>query len=110
MSARHTDTIYKISHLDGSIVWRLGGTKSDFQLPDGWKFSRQHDAQVLEQNDTHTIITLFDNGMGAGPFEHATTKISRGLVLLLNTAKMRADIIAEYKKPSRPLVNSRGTQ
>lgn len=38
LSIRHSDTIYKISH-DGSIVWRLGGKKSDFSQD--FKFSRQ---------------------------------------------------------------------
>ncbi|KAJ5197844.1 ASST-domain-containing protein [Penicillium cinerascens] len=45
LSARHTDALYKISHKDGHIVWRLGGVRSDFQmlgnfqsLPNGNKF------------------------------------------------------------------------
>lgn len=42
VSSREIDTIFKISHIDGSIVWRLGGPKSDFRLHDKAKFGAQH--------------------------------------------------------------------
>ena len=100
--------MYKISHKDHSIVWRLGGVKSDFQQ-DGWEFSRQHHAQVLEQNATHTILTIFDNGIGDGPFEHASSDRARGLIILLDTVNMRADITGEYKQPKGERTNARGT-
>ena len=29
VSCRHTDALYKISRESGSILWRLGGTRSD---------------------------------------------------------------------------------
>lgn len=32
LSGRRTYAVYKISHKDGSIVWRLGGKKSDFKI------------------------------------------------------------------------------
>ena len=43
-SGRHSDTVYKISHKDGSIVWRLSGRgeNGNFELSD--HFSGQHDA------------------------------------------------------------------
>lgn len=31
LSSRHTSTIYKISHKDGSILYRIGGIMSDFE-------------------------------------------------------------------------------
>ncbi|KAE8380382.1 ASST-domain-containing protein [Aspergillus bertholletiae] len=60
VSSRHTSCIYKISGQDGSIQWRLGGKNSSIQLLD-YNFSAQHDARFLEENDTVTIISLFDN-------------------------------------------------
>ncbi len=39
LSSRHTDTVYKISHRDGSIVWRLGGTRSDFEIAPAARFT-----------------------------------------------------------------------
>lgn len=107
LSARHTDAVYKISHTDGSIVWRLGGVKSDFQQDD-WQFSRQHHAQVFEQNDTHTTLTIFDNGIGDGPFEKATSRKARALVLSLDTTQMKADIVDVYKQPKGERTNARG--
>lgn len=106
LSARHTDTLYKISHKDGSIVWRLGGVKSDFEQND--KFSRQHHGHVLEQNATHTILTVFDNGIGDGPFEHATARWARGLVILLDTVQMKAEVTGIYKQPGGERTNARG--
>lgn len=108
LSARHTDAVYKISHTDGAIVWRLGGVKSDF-VQRGWRFSRQHHALVHQQNDTHTILTMFDNGIGDGPFEKATSDHSRALIILLDTTDMEAKIIGEYKQPSGERTNARGS-
>ena len=42
LSARHADTLYKISSVDGSIIWRLGARDSDFIHVDDFKFTRQH--------------------------------------------------------------------
>ena len=61
LSGRHTDTIYKISTEDGSIVWRLGGKQSDFELGPGVKFSRQHDIRFRGMNKTHTMVSMLDN-------------------------------------------------
>ena len=51
--------IAKINRSTGKIMWKLGGIKDEFNLPDNYKFIRQHDAQVLENNQ----IMLFDNGI-----------------------------------------------
>ncbi|KAJ5677630.1 uncharacterized protein N7477_003263 [Penicillium maclennaniae] len=45
---------------DGSVIWRLGGKASSFALVD-YNFSSQHDARFREENQTHTIMSLFDN-------------------------------------------------
>lgn len=40
ISSKALDTIFKVSHIDGSIVWRLGGRKSDFHMTKSVKFGK----------------------------------------------------------------------
>lgn len=61
ISARHVSAVYKISGIDGHVIWRLNGAKSDYHLDD-FSFSSQHDAQFISDNETHTVITVFNNG------------------------------------------------
>ena len=109
LSAQHTDTLYKISHKDSSIVWRLGGTKSDFEfVGPSAHFLRQHHGRVMTQNETHTVISLFDNAVGDGFDEHPTNDYSRGLIMLLDTVSMKASVITEYRHPRDRRTNARG--
>lgn len=113
LSSRHTDTLYKISHQDGQIVWRLGGIQSDFHMGSA-KFSRQHHARVRDQNDTHIIISLFDNARGTGPRElnHPSNSESRGLLLALRTHPLderRVDILSQFSHPYGGFTDSRGS-
>lgn len=52
-------SIVKVSGDTGEVVWRLGGKNSDFEQD--FNFSWQHDARVVSQNDTVTIISFLDN-------------------------------------------------
>jgi hypothetical protein len=64
ISARHTDAVYKIRRDPaGDVVWRLGGTRSDFTFVDDPLngFARQHDAQLLPNGH----LRLFDNRTNA---------------------------------------------
>ena len=93
ISARHLDSIMLVSHLDGSIIWRLGGAKSSFKT-EGFNFTRQHDARFLSYiNSSGMIISLFNNGN-----DGATLKgnPSRALVVELDTQSMSARQISEY--------------
>ncbi|HEU5278041.1 MAG TPA: arylsulfotransferase family protein [Gaiellaceae bacterium] len=87
VSARNTHTVYKISRRTGRILWRLGGKRSDFVLGRGARFAWQHDAR----RRTDGALTLFDNS--AGP--RVRTQ-SRGLVLRLNTKRMRATVVRNF--------------
>ncbi|KAK5173560.1 uncharacterized protein LTR77_002241 [Saxophila tyrrhenica] len=100
MSARHSDTVYKISKDDGHIIWRLGGPNNDFEMVNGANFSRQHHARVRSQNDTHTIISLFDNSKGEDR-QPATASWSRALQLALrtDTDPMTAEVILAFDHP-----------
>lgn len=58
-SNRNLNQVIKISRADGHIVWRLGGTNSDFPLTADMKFLRQHHATLTDNNQT---LLIFDNG------------------------------------------------
>lgn len=110
VSSRHCDALFKVSHTDGSIVWRLGGVKSDFRLTGDAKFSRQHHARVYSQNETHTLITLFDNAIGNGEGEVKTHDFSRGLLLSLSTDNPGiAELVSHFDHPKHHITNSRGS-
>ncbi|KAF2144274.1 uncharacterized protein K452DRAFT_223791, partial [Aplosporella prunicola CBS 121167] len=86
ISARYTNSIMRVSRKDGSVLWRLGGKASDFQLLDErLAFSRQHDARVHASNSTHTLVSLLDNAVGSlvGDDE-PTANASAGLFALLH--------------------------
>jgi hypothetical protein len=108
LSARHSDTLYKISHVDGSVVWRLGGKTSDFELVGNAQFARQHHGEILEQNSTHCLVSLFDNAAGEG-FQEPLRGFSRGLILSLDLQNMTATAVAQYSHPKRQLSNGRGS-
>jgi hypothetical protein len=60
ISARHTQTIYKIDGKNGSIIWRLGGKTSDFTpVGNNTQFFWQHHARW---HADETQISLFDDG------------------------------------------------
>src|SRR5829696_5612465 len=77
VSARHTWTVYKIDRRTGTVRWRLGGKKSDFELEDGAQFAYQHDVRRREDG----AITMFDNAASQAP---QPGKHSRGLALELD--------------------------
>ncbi|PSK45242.1 hypothetical protein B9Z65_2382 [Elsinoe australis] len=60
VSARHTSTIYLVNGTDRNIIWQLSSqSHSDFRP--NFNFSSQHDARFISENDTTTVISLFDN-------------------------------------------------
>jgi len=67
VSLRNIGSVVKLGRQTGEIVWRLGGTRSDFRIkgdPLGG-FYRQHDARLVGPNR----ILLFDNGNQHEPAE-----------------------------------------
>ncbi|KAK3047787.1 hypothetical protein LTR09_010762 [Extremus antarcticus] len=112
LSSRHTNTLYKISHKDGSIVWRLEADHGDFKyLNDDAKFRRQHHARVVSQNETHSLITVFNNARGDGRSEHPLSEASTGLLLSLrtDTNPMTADVAAKFDRPGGKYTAARGS-
>ena len=97
-SARHCDTIYKISGKDGSIIWRLGGVKSDFPKEGEMVFSRQHDIRYRGQNATHLLVSMLDNAKGIDS-QPPTWDFSRGLLIAIDEKNRKATVERHYDYP-----------
>ena len=95
VSARHTSTIYKVHRTTGTVLWRLGGKRSDFTIVPGAEFSFQHD--VRRHSDG--TLTIFDNNAAAPT---ATTH-ARPMRVALDMGAMTARLVAEYQ-PESPRV------
>ncbi len=91
ISGRNTSALYLLRR-DGSIVWRLGGKRSDFGPAAAVKFRYQHDARFHGP----TTISLFDNG--AIPKEEPFT---RPLVLKIDPAKKTARVVKTFVHPTK---------
>jgi hypothetical protein len=89
VSARSTHTVYKLDR-GGTIMWRLGGKHSSFDMRSGSSFAWQHDARRRPDG----TLTLFDNG--ATP---AVEKLSRGLILDIDEQAMTATLLRQYTHP-----------
>jgi hypothetical protein len=85
ISARNAWGVYKLGRRTGALLWRLGGTRSDFKLGAGVGFAWQHDA--VPQPDGS--LSIYDNG--AAPAVH---KHSRAISVVLSgrTATLRSAI------------------
>jgi len=84
VSARNTQTVYKVGRRTGRIIWRLGGKHSDFILGRWARFAWQHDAR--RQPDG--TIRIFDNG--AAPKVHPQSRV---IFLHLNRRTRRARLL-----------------
>jgi hypothetical protein len=97
-----------ISGQNGSVLWRLGGYKSDFTFEPGLNFSSQHHPQVREENhnEDSMVISLFDNGFDEW---HQSALSSSGLLLHLDMKAMHASLIQRYVTPQRILTSKEGS-
>jgi hypothetical protein len=91
VSGRNTSALYLVRR-DGSIVWRLGGKRSDFGPAAAVKFRYQHNARVHGA----TMISLFDTG--AIPKEEPYT---RPLVLKIDPATKTAKVVKTFLRPKK---------
>lgn len=88
VSGRHPWTVYKISRQSGAVLWRLGGKLSSFAMDPTDRCSWQHDARVQPGGR----LSVFDDGGGVTGVETR----SRGMVLALDLAAMRATLTAQF--------------
>ena len=94
ISGRHTRSLFRISKDDGSIIWRLGGKKTDF-LPIGFDLAFQHHARIRDELPGRTTISLFNNGFDGwhgAPLTH-----SEGLVLVIDHDMKTATVQRKYE-------------
>jgi hypothetical protein len=91
VSGRNTSALYLLRR-NGSIVWRLGGKRSDFGPAAAVKFRYQHNARFHGP----TTISIFDNG--AIPKEEPYT---RPLVLRIDPVKKTARVVKTFVHPKK---------
>ena len=105
-SGRFLDTIFKISGKDGSVLWRLGGVNSSFNL-DGFNFSRQHDSRFYGYHDGKELITFLDN---ASDLADNTSSYSSALIVELDHSANppTASVYKRIVRPDGGLTKSRG--
>ncbi|THZ82942.1 hypothetical protein D6C84_05363 [Aureobasidium pullulans] len=95
ISARHMAAIYKLSGVDGSIMWEMGGANPTFHQTN-FNFSSQHHARWVSENETHTILTFYDNASNGF---NRTDKFSHGYVVSIDHIANTATMIKEYGAP-----------
>jgi hypothetical protein len=89
VSARHTNSVTKISRRTGRVVWRLGGRRSDFRMGRGTHFRLAHDARWQPDG----TLRVFDNS------ERGLRDRSRVLTMRLDARRRRADLVADVRHP-----------
>lgn len=63
-SMRNQDQVMKLNRTTGAVMWRLGGTNSDFPMDPGQAFLLQHHATLTDNNQT---LLIYDDGSPARP-------------------------------------------
>ena len=89
-SLRHLNQVIKISRADGHIVWRLGGTNSNFPITASMKFLRQHTVSLTDNNRT---LLMFDNG------DSTERPFSRVMEYYFNDRESNIDSFKAYVLP-----------
>ncbi len=100
VSGRNTCAVYRIDRRSGSVVWRLGGKRSDFDMGPGARFYWQHDASWAGDG----LVSLFDNAD-----DPQREPQSRGLVLALDERAMTARVVHSYTHPAHLIASSQGS-
>lgn len=95
ISARSTWAAYQLEGGSGRILWRLGGTRSSFEMGPGTRTAWQHDGRVLPDGE----VTLFDDG--SNPPIH---RQSRAIRIKLDFAAHTARLASTYTHTSPPLL------
>jgi hypothetical protein len=101
VSARNTWAVYKLHRTSGAVIWRLGGTRSDFALDSDVRFSWQHDAREHAAGR----LTLFDDGSD-GAIQ--TESQSRGMLLDLDERGRKVRLVQAYPHPQPLLASAMG--
>ena len=104
ISMRFTDTIYGVSGEDGHILWRLGGSESDFNQD--FTFSRQHNVKFISSEGNKHVISFVNNASDElGNQEN----MSSVLYVELDTTAKTARVIKRINRPDSGLTRLRGS-
>ncbi len=100
VGARNVWAAYRVDRHSGAILWRLGGTKSDFTLGPNVAFAWQHNPTSV---DDHGLIRIFDN-------ESSPTVLpySRVIWVRHDDAKKTATLERRFKHPDGLSAGSQG--
>jgi hypothetical protein len=102
VSGRVMDCVYKINGTDGTIIWRLHGKQSDFDVEDAANFAFQHDARWIDDK-AQTRMTIFDNG----PTD--AVGYSRGMLLAVDQSAMTVRLVTEFKNGAQTFAMFEGS-
>ncbi|MGH3002700.1 MAG: arylsulfotransferase family protein [Gaiellaceae bacterium] len=103
VSGRYPSTIYKVDRQSGEVIWRLGGTKSDFRFEPAATFWFQHDARARGGG----LVSLFDDGADA--VNNAPEAVSRAIVLSLDVTAKTAALVQSFPNPNGSLTVAMGS-
>jgi Arylsulfotransferase (ASST) len=95
VSARSTWAGYELGGASGKILWRLGGTRSSFEMGPGTQTAWQHDGRILADGD----VTFFDDG--SNPPVH---RQSRAVRIALDFKTHQARLVSAYVHADPPLL------
>lgn len=105
VSARHMDSVFRVSRTSGNVLWKLGGTASKDGAPllqfvndplGGPK--RLHDARMMPNGD----ISLFDNHFDS-------TGATRAAVYAIDTLANTATLVRSYARTDGIVVGTMGS-
>ncbi len=97
ISGRNTFAIYRVKrNKAGTVVWRLNGKRSHFNMGPGSHFYWQHHVRAFDGGNR---ITVFDNGA-------MREERSRAIILHLDAAHRRATLRKAYSHPGKVLLAS----
>ncbi|PGH26772.1 hypothetical protein AJ80_01536 [Polytolypa hystricis UAMH7299] len=109
ISARDACAVHKINSTSGEIIWRLGGTNSDFALGPNVDFCFQHHARFVSRTDdgSEEVISLYDNSAHGTEDDQGrevhTYPFSRGKIIKLDTTGRRnrwtASLVQAFHPP-----------
>lgn len=106
ISARHMCSVSCVSHVDGSVLWQLGGQSNSFEDLSGGRATNiawNHHASWYQNSST---VTIFDNESN-GAIRSGDS--SRGVMVSLDLDAMTATLAREYVAPLGLLAPSQGS-
>lgn len=105
ISSRCKSTIYKISSTDGTIIWQLGGARSNFTIPEGAQLSLQHDARIISSSRDVAEVSMLNN-FAAKSGNAGNESIAQ--ILSLNMMDMVATEVQRIRRPDGAITAFRG--